>query len=269
MYYDPVKDIFASVIRKYPKLRILFYKILNLMFLRSWYVRRELRNLRNVFNGKEIEVYDAGTGYGQYSYFMSKNLKPNNIFAVDVKNDWIKDCKDFFQSEKIGNVSFGVEDLTTINHDDKFDVIVCVDVMEHIEADVKVFQNFYNALKHGGYLLINTPSVFGGSDVHDESDESFVGEHARDGYSKEDLEEKLLPIGFSLYRSRYTYGFWGDKAWRLGIKYPIMLVNLSKFFLILLPFYFIVTLPFTLIMMYVDYSIKDKVGSGITFIAKK
>ena len=141
--------------------------------------------------------------------------------------------------------------------------------MEHIEEDVKVFQNFYNALKQGGYLLINTPSVFGGSDVHDESDESFVGEHARDGYSKEDLEEKLLPIGFSLYRSRYTYGFWGDKAWRLGIKYPIMIVNLSKFFLILLPFYFIVTLPFTLIMMYVDYSIKDKVGSGITFIAKK
>ncbi len=269
MYYDPVKDIFASVIRKYPKLRILFYKILDLMFLRSWYVRRELRNLRNVFNGKEIEVYDAGTGYGQYSYFMSRNLKPNKIYAVDVKEEWINDCKDFFQSEKIENVSFGIEDLTTINHDNKFDVIVCVDVMEHIEEDVKVFQNFYNALKQGGYLLINTPSVFGGSDVHDESDESFVGEHARDGYSKEDLEEKLLPIGFSLYRSRYTYGFWGDKAWRLGIKYPIMIVNLSKFFLILLPFYFIVTLPFTLIMMYVDYSIKDKVGSGITFIAKK
>ena len=90
MYYDPVKDIFASVIRKYPKLRILFYKILDLMFLRSWYVRRELRNLRNVFNGKEIEVYDAGTGYGQYSYFMSRNLKPNKIYAVDVKEEWIK-----------------------------------------------------------------------------------------------------------------------------------------------------------------------------------
>jgi SAM-dependent methyltransferase len=269
MYYDPVKDIFASVIRKHPKLRILFYKVLDIMFLRSWYVRRELRNLRNIFNESEIEIYDAGTGYGQYSYFMAKNLKPAEIYAVDVKEDWIKDCREFFQLEKIKNVSFGIEDLTAINHENRFDLIVCVDVMEHIEEDVKVFSNFYKALKKGGYLLINTPSIFGGSDVHDESDESFVSEHARDGYSREDLEDKLSPIGFSVYRSRYTYGFWGDKAWRLGIKYPIMLVNISKFFLILLPFYFLITFLFTFIMMFLDYSSNNKVGSGITFIAKK
>ncbi len=269
MYYDPVKDIFASVIRKHPKLRILFYKVLDIMFLRSWYVRRELRNLRNIFNEREIEIYDAGTGYGQYSYFMSQNLKPAEIYAVDVKEEWIKDCREFFQSEKINNVSFGIEDLTAINHENRFDLIVCVDVMEHIEEDVKVFQNFYRALKRGGYLIINTPSIFGGSDVHDDSDESFVGEHARDGYSSEDLEGKLQPIGYSVYRSRYTYGFWGDKAWRLGIKYPIMLVNISKFFLILLPFYFLITFLFTFIMMFLDYSSNNKVGSGITFIAKK
>lgn len=269
MLYDPVKDIFASAVRKYPKLRVLFYKILDLMFLRSWYVRRELRNMRNIFNEREIEIYDAGTGYGQYSYFMSKNLKPCKIYAVDVKEDWIKDCRDFFESVNINNVSFGIEDLTKIEYENRFDIIVCVDVMEHIEEDVKVFQNFYRALKRGGYLLINTPSIYGGSDVHDESDESFVGEHARVGYSPEDLETKLSPIGFSVYRSRFTYGFWGDKSWRLGIKYPIMLVNISKFFLTLLPFYFIITLPFTLLMMYLDYSIENKIGSGITYIVKK
>ena len=269
MFYDPVKDIFASVIRKHPKLRILFYKILDLMFLRSWYVRRELRNFRRIFSDKRIEIFDAGTGYGQYTYFMSRCLKPNNILAVDVKKEWIQDCREFFQVENINNVSFGIEDLTKITYENKFDIIVCVDVMEHIVEDEKVFQNFYRAIKQGGYLLINTPSIFGGSDVHDESGESFIGEHARDGYSKEDLESKLLPLGFSMYRSKYTYGYWGDKAWRLGIKYPIMLINKTKFFLILLPFYFMITLPFSLIMMYIDYSFNNKIGSGITFIVKK
>lgn len=269
MFYDPVKDIFAAVIRKQPKLRILFYKILDIMFLRSWYVRRELRKLRRNFNNKEIKIYDAGSGYGQYTYFMSKHLAPNNIYAVDVKEEWVKDCREFFKSENINNVSFSVENLTAITHENKFDLIVCVDVMEHIDEDVKVFQNFYRAMKHGGYLLINTPSIYGGSDVHDNSGESFIGEHARDGYSREDLESKLLPLGFSVEKSIYTYGFWGDKAWRLGIKYPIMLVNISKFFLILLPIYFIITLPFTLLMMYIDYSFKNKIGSGITFIVKK
>jgi len=269
MFYDPVKDIFASVIRKHPKLRILFYKILDLMFLRSWYVRRELKHLRNIFRDKSIEIYDAGTGYGQYVYFMSKHLRPGNIYAVDVKEEWINDCRAFFKSENINNVSFGVEDLTNIEYESKFDIIVCVDVMEHIEDDVKVFQNFYRAMKRGSYLLINTPSIYGGSDVHNETGESFIGEHARTGYSREDLEAKLLPIGFSVYRWKYTYGFWGDKAWRLGIKYPITLVNISRFFMILLPLYFLVTLPFTLIMMYIDYAFKNKIGSGITLIVKK
>jgi SAM-dependent methyltransferase len=269
MHYDPIKDIFASILRKFPFLRILFYKLLDLMFLRSWYIRRELLRIRNVFGKNEISIYDAGSGYGQYSYFMTKHLKPCNIHSVDIKKVWIKDSAEFFNSQNINNVDFAIEDLTKIEHQNRFDLIVCVDVMEHIEDDNKVFSNFYNALKKGGYLLINSPSTFGGSDVHEEHEESFISEHARDGYSHNDLEQKLIPLGFSTYRSRYTYGFWGDKAWRLGIKYPMIMLNTSKIFFIILPFYYIVTILFTLIMMNLDFFMKNKVGSGINFIAKK
>jgi SAM-dependent methyltransferase len=269
MLYDPVKNIFASLIRRIPFLRILFYKALDLMFLRSWYVRQELKKLRKLFGGKPIYIYDAGTGYGQYSYFMSKKLLPNEIYAVDVKEDWISDASEFFKTAKLDNVKFGIEDLTRIKHENKFDLIVCVDVMEHITDDVKVFENFYTALKPGGFVLINSPSIFGGSDVHGDEDESFIGEHARDGYSKEDLENKLHPLGFSTYQSIYTYGFWGDKAWRLGIKYPMILLNFSKILLLVLPIYYLITLPFTLIMMYLDFTSANKTGSGINFIARK
>jgi 2-polyprenyl-3-methyl-5-hydroxy-6-metoxy-1,4-benzoquinol methylase len=269
MHYDPVKNIFAGIIKRYPFLRILFYKILDLMFLRSWYVRCELKKLRKTFGAKSISIYDAGSGYGQYSYFMSKHLQPCQIYSIDVKEDWIKDCNEFFKSQNITNVSFTVEDLTAINHKDKFDLILCVDVMEHIVNDLKVFLNYHNALKKGGYLLVNTPSIYGGSDVHEDDDESFIGEHARDGYSKEDLESKLQPIGFSTYKSKYTYGFWGDKAWRLGIKYPIMMVNISKLLLLILPLYYLITFPFTFLMMLIDFNSNNKVGSGINFIAKK
>jgi len=269
MKYDPVKNIFANTIKKFPFLRVAFYKILDLMFLRSWYVRRELRKLRKSFGTKKISIYDAGSGYGQYSYFMSGKMQPCEIYSVDVKEDWINDCKEFFKIKKIENVTFGIEDLTTINHKDRFDMILCVDVMEHIEDDRKVFENFYRALKKDGYLIINTPSIYGGSDVHDEEQESFIGEHARVGYSIEDLENKLHPFGFQTYQSKFTYGFWGDKAWRLGIKYPILMVNLSKLFLIILPLYYLLTFPFTFILMWIDYHSNNKIGSGINFIAKK
>jgi SAM-dependent methyltransferase len=219
------------------------------MFLRSWYVRRELKKLRKKIGEKELSIYDAGSGYAQYTYFMVKHLKPCSIYSVDIKDDWIDESKKFFQAYKIDNVSFSVEDLTKINHENKFDLIVCIDVMEHIEDDVKVFQNYYHALK--------------------KDEESFIGEHARDGYSKEDFESKLHPVGFETYQSTYTYGFWGDKAWRLGIKFPMLLLNVSKIFFIVLPFYYLITLPFTFLMMYIDYSTNNKIGSGINFIAQK
>ncbi|MDR3665322.1 MAG: class I SAM-dependent methyltransferase [Ignavibacteriaceae bacterium] len=269
MHYDPIKDIFASILRKFPFLRVLFYKLLDLMFLRSWYVRRELLKIRNVFGNKEIAIYDAGSGYGQYTYFMTKHLMPCTVYSADIKEKWINDSREFFSKQRISNVDFAVEDLMNIEHKNRFDLVVCVDVMEHIQEDQKVFLNFYNALKKGGFMLINSPSIFGGSDVHGDEEESFISEHARDGYSNEDLELKLNPLGFSTYRSRYTYGFWGDKAWRLGIKYPMVMLNTSKAFFFLLPFYYLVTFLFTFIMMELDFLSKNRMGSGINFIAKK
>jgi SAM-dependent methyltransferase len=269
MHYDPIKNIFAGVIKKIPALRILFYKTLDVMFLRSWYVRRELRELRKNFGSGTINIFDAGSGYAQYTYFMSKHLAPCSIYSADIKKEWIDDTRQFFESRGIKNVTFGIDDLTRINYESEFDIIICVDVMEHIEEDVKVFQNYFRALKNNGYLLINTPSIFGGSDVHEQDEESFISEHARDGYSKEDLEAKLHPIGFKTYCSNYTYGFWGDKAWRFGIKFPMMMLNISKLFFIILPVYYVITLPFTFLMMYIDYSSKNNIGSGINFIARK
>lgn len=269
MQYDPIKNIFASLIKQLPFLRIVFYRLLDLFFLRSWYVRRELTKLRKIFGNKTIEVYDAGTGFGQYSYFMSKNLVPANILSVDVKENWIKDAKTFFSQINVENIKFNTEDLLQINHDPKFDLILCVDVMEHIAEDVAVFKNFYRALKPNGYLLINSPSIFGGSDVHSENDESFIGEHARVGYSKEELEKKLHPLGFKTYKFQYAYGFWGDKAWRLGIKYPMLLLNISKLFFIILPVYYLITFPFTLVMMVLDFKGNNKIGSGINIIVQK
>jgi SAM-dependent methyltransferase len=269
MHYDPVKNVFAAVIRFHPFIRVAFFKLLDLMFLRSWYVRRELRKIRARFPGKTLRILDAGCGYGQYTWFMFRNLQPCIITSVDVKEDWINDLKSFLSKTRISGVSFAVEDLTAIQYDNEYDLIICIDVMEHIPDDQTVFDNFARALSAGGSALINSPSIYGGSDVHEDHEESFIGEHARVGYSNEELEEKLSKSGFTNFHHRYTYGFWGDKAWRLGIKIPMLIVNVSKIFLLLLPVYFLFTLPFTFIMMMIDYLTVNEKGSGINFTAEK
>jgi 2-polyprenyl-3-methyl-5-hydroxy-6-metoxy-1,4-benzoquinol methylase len=256
------------MIRNNPRLRILFYKLLGSMFLREWYVKSELRR-QLCQRTKPFEVFDAGSGFGQYSYYIAKNFPLATVYGSDLKEEQIVDCNQFFRTIGLLRCSFAVEDLTKIQHKDKFDAILSVDVMEHIPDDMKVFQNFYRALRTNGQLFINTPSNLGGSDVHSEDDQSFVEEHARNGYGMEEIRNKLETAGFKVEKIRYTYGSWGTAAWRLGIKYPMLMLNVSKIFFVFLPFYYLAMLPFIIPMMWIDFITINATGTGLNVLARK
>lgn len=268
MKYDPIKSTLGNIIRRMPRARILFYKLLGLMFLREWYVKRELRTQLAGRAGPFV-VYDAGSGFGQYSYYIAKKFPLATVVGIDVKEEQVADCTRFFRMLGFTRCSFAVEDLTAIQHREKFDFILSVDVMEHIPDDIGVFRNFYRALKSGGTLLINTPSNLGGSGTHSEGDESFIEEHARNGYSVREIKEKLESVGFTVEKTRYTYGPWGTRYWRLGVKYPMQLLNISKMFFCLLPVYYLLTLPFVLPMMWMDFNANNKAGTGLNVVAGK
>jgi SAM-dependent methyltransferase len=268
MKYDPIKTVFGDIVRKRPGLRILFYKVLGAIFLREWHVKRELRTLLG--NTKsDFEVYDAGSGFGQYSYYMAKRFPSARIFAVDVKEEQIADCRYFFRTAGLSQCSFAIEDLTQLQHANRFDFILSVDVMEHIPDDVGVFKNFIKALKPQGHLFINTPSNLGGSDAESPDDASFIEEHARNGYGADEIRMKLESVGFVVEKVKYTYGTWGNLAWKLGIKYPMLMLDVSKSLFVLLPFYYLPTLPLTFILMFLDYSANNKTGTGLNVVARK
>jgi SAM-dependent methyltransferase len=242
--------------------------ILGVMFLREWYVKRKIKDIfiKNPVN----DILDAGSGFGQYSYFMAKMFPKTKIRSVDVKEDQIDDCKYFFPRKGLNNCDFKVDDLTKLNEKEAYDFVLSVDVMEHILDDIGVFKRFYTALKKNGRVLINTPSNLGGSDAHDEHDDSFIGEHVRLGYSKEDICGKLEQAGFSIESFEYTYGKWGNRYWRLGIKYPMLMLNKSKIFFIILPFYYMVTFWWVLFFMFLDVNEKNKsAGTGVLVVGKK
>jgi hypothetical protein len=118
-------------------------------------------------------------------------------------------------------------------------------------------------------VLISTPSDQGGSDVHEHEHESFIDEHVRDGYNINEIQEKLKMAGFTRTEARYNYGNPGKISWKLSMKYPIMLLNTSKLFFIILPFYYLITYPFLLILNYLDLRLKHKSGTGLIVKAWK
>ena len=264
MEYDPIKRTLGRLFNRWTFTRKLFYRLLDVLLLRTWHIHHEIRKfLRNYPGHEKGRILDAGSGFGQYVYFMARKKPSWQVLGIDVKEEEIDACRDFFSKAGITNARFQVQDLTRYAASEQFDLILSVDVMEHIEEDQQVFANFHASLKPGGMLLISTPSDQGGSDVGHHGESSFIEEHVRDGYSIADITEKLHQAGFARVEARYSYGKPGSISWRLSMKYPILLLGVSKLFLLLLPLYYLVIMPFALVLNYLDLKTKHTHGTGL------
>lgn len=273
MQYDPIKRTLGGFFNRKPFMRKVFYRLLDWLLLRSWHIRKELRQLK-LNDLQNPRIFDAGSGFGQYSYRMAKMFPNASVVAADIKEEQIADCKNFVSKTGLDNrVHFRIADLTKLSLKEKYDLVLSVDVMEHIEEDRLVFVNLFNSIKPEGVLLISTPSDQGGSDAHDhdhdEGMHGFIDEHVRDGYNILEIEEKLLTAGFRMVDAHYSYGWPGKISWKLSMKFPILILGVSKLFFVVLPLYYLVTFPFSIVLNYLDISIKHKTGTGLIVKATK
>jgi SAM-dependent methyltransferase len=89
----------------------------------------------------------------------------------------------------------------------KFDTVVCLNVLEHVEHDREALQHLYDVLVPGGRVILYVPAdqkLFGSIDTT-------VGHFRR--YSKEELDGALRDAGFVIEKSRYLniigrFGWW-------------------------------------------------------------
>lgn len=268
MQYDPIKRTLGKWCQTHPVLRRILYGTLDIILLRTWHIKRELRAIRHSLPAG-AQILDAGSGYGQYLYYLSGLSKKWNLKGIDVKEEQIADCTGFFQQIGRTQVRFEVADLTRFSEPEKYHLILSVDVMEHIEDDVAVFKNLYQSLQKGGFLLISTPSDKGGSDAGHNHDSSFIEEHVRNGYNRVDISEKLLKAGFADIDSKYSYGFPGHLSWILSIKLPLLLLKISRLLAILLLPYYLILGVFILILNWFDTRFRHRSGTGLIVVARK
>ncbi len=268
MQYEPIKRSLGRFFAGSLLMRKILYFLLDLLLLRTWHVKKALRKIARQFPGN-ASVLDAGSGFGQYTWRMSKMNKRWNIKAIDINSEQTEDCIRFFTRTGLSDrVIFQTGDLTALSELNSYNIILSIDVMEHIKDDVLVFTNFCKSLKENGILLISTPSDKGGSDVHDNK-KSFIDEHVRDGYSVEDITKKLSMAGFRNIEAGYTYGKPGNISWQLSMKYPVKMLNTSYLFFIILPIYYLIFFPASMILNIFDLILTHKTGTGLLVTARK
>ncbi len=156
-----------------------------------------LVEVKNEGGGKR--ALDIGCGYG---YYTSKLLEMGYIVdAVDISAEHIAIAKK--RAKKTGNysnVNFYNVDLFEFDTDKKYDVVICLEVLEHLENDVKALKLMNNWLKDDGHLIISTPHR---QDLWNFRDE--MAGHLR-RYSKEEMKKKLKMANFKA-KKMLCYGF--------------------------------------------------------------
>jgi len=256
--------IFSSSIRQ----KRFFFWWLDFFMLKSWHIHRELRIWANA-NKHVSHILDAGSGYGQYSYYMSKLSPHYNVTAVDLRQQAICDCNSFFRKVNLPNVFCKSGNVMELEQPKAYDLILAIDMIEYVEDDNKLLKKFYDDLKDDGNLLLFTQACKKGEKPTECLSTGMHGEKNRVGYDMKELRQRLKKLGFKKVRGRYIYGKTGKLSWNLSMKFPFKLLHISKWFLLILPFYYLIMAPFCLLLNYLDTHVGHLSGTCMIVKAYK
>jgi len=120
-----------------------------------WLMWKRLAIVQDLCNGLQIEVaLDYGTGAGVMLPFLSKIA--DRVVALD---RFIMPAAKLCEHYKLHNVELKEIDTLPIPlPDGSVDLILCLDVLEHIEALQEIIRELVRILKPGGRVIVSGPS---------------------------------------------------------------------------------------------------------------
>ena len=167
----------------------IFQKMLKLESSHWWFVaRRKIiqRAINNLDLPRNIRILDAGCGNGDNLSLLSTF---GDLVAFEKNEYALKTAK----SKKIGEIyKAELPDKLPNAIKTNFDLIVLLDVLEHIDDDSKSLTTVRKLMNNKGIILITVPAFQWLWSEHD------VIHHHKRRYSKSELREKLDSSGFRI-----------------------------------------------------------------------
>ena len=132
----------------------------------SWYKTKKLLQdeaLKIITESKKkMNICDIGCGNGALLIRLAEATR-NSHFQINYKG--LEISKPFVmyglqaaKFKKLSNISFNYFDIEKDELSEKFDVIICSEVLEHLYDPKNVLQKIYKSLNKGGVFLISTPN---------------------------------------------------------------------------------------------------------------
>jgi 2-polyprenyl-3-methyl-5-hydroxy-6-metoxy-1,4-benzoquinol methylase len=142
-------------------------------------------------------VLDVGCSSGYGTFILSHGLDQANVVGVDIEEEKLEDARRLFGTNGVDFRRLDILDsakvLELVEEGGRFDVVVCLEVLEHIprKDSEDMLRNLAELLKGGGLLFISTPN----RDIYDIG--AFTEDHVNE-VRYEDLLDLLRSAGFSV-----------------------------------------------------------------------
>ena len=107
--------------------------------------------------GVDKKILDVGCGNGNISLFLGN--KGYIVKGIDVSNKAIEIAKSKNIFPHVDFECLPAEELSA--NGDKYDVVVCSEVLEHLEKPENLLNTLYNLLKEDGKLIVTVPNGWG------------------------------------------------------------------------------------------------------------
>lgn len=159
---------------------------------KHWYYISKGAAVRKMLCAKQfISVLDVGAGSGIFSKQLLENDLASRATCIDIEYSEDRDIK--YQDKT-------VKFRQTIPQTEKYDLLLMMDVLEHVDDDLHLLNHYKENIENDGYLLITVPAFQFLWSEHDD----FL-EHRR-RYTKSKLIEVVEKAGLSVVNVRYFFG---------------------------------------------------------------
>jgi SAM-dependent methyltransferase len=198
-------------------------------------------------------VFEAGCGTGAVLAQLRPLFPSAKLSGVDIEPELIERAR-----ARIPDGDFRVADLTQLKGAQDQDLVLNVDVIEHIEDYRAALAGMLSCLRPGGILALHTPNetqrrLLPMRLVR----EHYQYDHVREGFDLENLAKDFQALGTEILHKEHTVGTVGAVAWELDfIARKLRPLNYAL-------------LPLLKVVARADVGSNHPSGNGVLIIARK
>jgi SAM-dependent methyltransferase len=166
---------------------------------------------------EQTRVLELGSGRGMSLFWLARHHPAWKLEGIDMDPEMAGTSERAAREGGFENLRFEIGDAENLAASEEYELIISIDMLEHIQDDYGLLVKIRKALRPTGFLVLHVPrrrydqwrwiSAFG---------EHEVDGHVAEEYQEEDIQAVVERAGFQIASFRQTFGHWGEISFELN-----------------------------------------------------